>query len=76
MEYYTPSVDLALIHHLSLCVNFQSFFSFWKARDTPSIEVDRTEQQFFFFNQSTEWLWKIVLLTLAASRGVTDLYPS
>ena len=23
----------------------------------------------------TEWLWKIVLLTLAASRGVTDLYP-
>ena len=22
------------------------------------------------------WLWKIVLLTLAASRGVTDLYPS
>ena len=26
--------------------------------------------------QCTEWLWKIVLLTLAASRGVTDLYPS
>ena len=24
----------------------------------------------------TKWLWKIVLLTLAASRGVTDLYPS
>ena len=22
------------------------------------------------------WLWKIVLLTLAASRGVADLYPS
>ena len=22
------------------------------------------------------YLWKIVLLTLAASRGVTDLYPS
>ena len=24
--------------------------------------------------QCTEWLWKIVLLTLAVSRGVTDLY--
>ena len=27
------------------------------------------------YYQCTEWLWKIVLLTLAASRGVTDLYP-
>ena len=26
--------------------------------------------------QCTEWLWKIVLLTLAAYRGFTDLYPS
>ena len=25
---------------------------------------------------STEWLWKIVLLTLAAPRVATDLYPS
>ena len=24
--------------------------------------------------QCTEWLWKNVLLTLVASRGVTDLY--
>ena len=24
--------------------------------------------------QCTEWLWKFVLLTLAAFRGVTDLY--
>ena len=30
----------------------------------------------YLFYQCTEWLWKIVLLTLAASRGVTDLYPS
>ena len=28
------------------------------------------------YYQCTEWLWKIVLLTLAASRGVADLYPS
>ena len=28
------------------------------------------------YSISAEWLWKIVLLTLAASRGVTDLYPS
>ena len=27
------------------CVNFQSFFSFWIACDTPSIKVDTTEQQ-------------------------------
>ena len=29
----------------------------------------------YILYQCTEWLWKIVLLTLAASRGVTDLYP-
>ena len=45
MESYTPPpVDLAPIPHLSLCVNFQSFFSFWTACDTPSIGVDTTEQ--------------------------------
>ena len=30
---------------LSLFVNLQSFFSFWIACDTPSIELDTTEQQ-------------------------------
>ena len=45
MQSYTPSVGLvAPIPHLSLRVNFQSFFSFWTACDMPSIEVDTTEQ--------------------------------
>ena len=51
MESYTPPADLALIPHLSLCVNFQSFFSFRTACDTPSIEVDTTEQQVARHNQ-------------------------
>ena len=43
MESYTqPTVDLAPIPRLSLCVNFQSFFSFWTACDTPSIYVEDT----------------------------------
>ena len=46
MEFSTPPVDLAPIPHLSLYVNFQSFFSFWTACDipVPSIEVDTKEQ--------------------------------
>ena len=28
------------------------------------------------YSISAQWLWKIVLLTLAVFRGVTDLYPS
>ena len=35
-----------------------------------SVRVITSIKRFF---QCTEWLWKIVLLTLAASRGVTDL---
>ena len=46
MEDYTPlPLDLALIPHLSLCANFQSFFLFGTACDTPSIEADTTEHQ-------------------------------
>ena len=52
MESYTPPpVDLALTPHLSLCVSFQSFFSFWTACDTPSIEVDTTEREVAQHNQ-------------------------
>ena len=52
MESYTPPpADLAPIPHLSLCVNFQSFFSFWTACGAPSIEVDTTEQQVARHNQ-------------------------
>ena len=59
MESYTTTSKPALIpqqhvihqaskynrYTLSLFVNFQRFFSFWIACDTPSIEVDTTEQQ-------------------------------
>ena len=52
MESYTPPpVDLALTPHLSLCVDFQSFLSFWTACDTPSIEINTTEQQVARHNQ-------------------------
>ena len=58
MESYTPPpVDLALIPHISLCVNFQSFFSFGTADDTPSIEVDTTEQQVARHNQPNKYLY-------------------
>ena len=50
-SYTPPPADLAPIPHLSLCVNFQSFFSFWTACGAPSIEVDTTEQQVARHNQ-------------------------
>ena len=57
MESYTPPpVDPARIPHLSLCVNFQSFFSFWTACDTTSIEIDTTEQQVARHNQPNTYI--------------------
>ena len=47
---------LSLIPHLSLCVNFQSFFSFWTACATLSIEVDATEQQVARHNQPNTYI--------------------
>ena len=52
MESHTsPSVDLSPIPHLSPCVKIRSFFSFWTACDTPSIEINTTEQQVARHNQ-------------------------
>ena len=57
MESHTPPpAHLAPIPHSSLRVNFQSFFSFWIACDTPSIEVDTTEQQVARHNQSNIYI--------------------
>ena len=53
------------MYHAACKVEFQPF--------------NRSYSQLADFNlrvikyQCTEWLWKMVLLTLAASRGVTDL---
>ena len=41
MESYTPPANLALIHHLSLCVNFHSFARF-EQHVIRIIEVDTT----------------------------------
>ena len=42
---------------LSLFVNFQSFFSFWIACDTPSIEVETTEQKAARQNQPNIYIY-------------------
>ena len=45
MESYTPApVDVALIPHLSLLCKLPEFLLVLNSSDTPSIEVDTTEQ--------------------------------
>ena len=44
---------------LSLFVNFKSFFSSWIACDTPSVEVDTTEQQVARHNQPNIYIHTI-----------------
>ena len=50
-HYFYPTTSCSTPSVLLCCVNFQSFFPFWTACDTPSIEVDTTEQQVARHNQ-------------------------
>ena len=55
--WYTKHQSRYNRYTLSLCVNFQSFFLFWIACDTPSITVDTTEQQVAGHNQPNIYIY-------------------
>ena len=55
-HYFYPTTSCSTPSVLLCCVNFQSFFPFWTACDTPSIEVDTTEQQVARHNQPNMYI--------------------